>query len=205
MNVDYIVSTNLIIQGLQPTSQSGLLLSRVSQLPLAALLLYVHFVRNGHVKIAHETYTDLVPPSLVYIAMARLGLNTRPTGQRPSNYGNSGQLPIHATPDSRHKSDKFRPDVYKLSATVQTKGSDVESAPHDDDLLKSPNWFSGGFSRPISTEKKKKEPDNESERSLKIKSERSSEEDGMRIMVSKSFYITDEERASRSSRGDSYR
>ncbi|KAH7402831.1 hypothetical protein BKA66DRAFT_564726 [Pyrenochaeta sp. MPI-SDFR-AT-0127] len=142
---------------------------------------------------------------LFFLAMARLGLNTRPSGQRPSGYGNSGKLPIHDGPHSRQKSDQFRPEIYKLSNVVQTKGSDEESIKHDEEYLKSPNWYSGGFGRPISTEKKNKESDNESQRSLKIKSSRSSEDDGMHIMVSKSFYITDEERASRSSRGDPYK
>lgn len=65
-------------------------------------------------------------------------------------------------------------------------------------MPKSPNWFNGN--EPASTTKSEMRDDNESEESLRMKSSRSSTEDqGMGIMVSKTFWV-DEERASVASR-----
>ncbi|CAO2657227.1 Nn.00g033530.m01.CDS01 [Neocucurbitaria sp. VM-36] len=145
---------------------------------------------------------------LFFLAMQGLGLNTRPTGQRPSGYGLSASKPQNAALSGSYRQhDKLHSDVYPLATTVQTQRSDDEAALRPDESAKSPSWFTGSFGRPGPKEAKyveKKEADNESERNLKVKSERSSEEDGMHIMVSKSFFITDEERGSRSSRGGPY-
>ncbi|KAJ4374303.1 hypothetical protein N0V83_003044 [Neocucurbitaria cava] len=136
---------------------------------------------------------------LFFLAMQGLGLNTRPTGQRPSNYGLSGsKLAIPASGRSHRQHEKLPPDTYPMGSTVQTQHSDIEAAVQIDDSAKSSSWFTGSFPRPPPKDGKKFEKrqiDNESERSL---TERNSE-DGMQIMVSKSFYMTDEERASRSS------
>jgi hypothetical protein len=133
---------------------------------------------------------------LFFIAMHKLGLSTRPTGAyRPSAYGMSAPLPGNAAPNS--KADKLRPDMYKLSATVQTRTSDDEPT-QIGPFPKSPNWF-GGNAPPNSKKSTRVDnSDNDSERSLRIKSSRSSAEDNFQngIMVSKSFYITDEERGS---------
>ncbi|CAN9121039.1 unnamed protein product [Alternaria alternata] len=134
---------------------------------------------------------------LFFIAMHKLGLSTRPSGAyRPSAYGMSAPLPANAAPGS--KADKLRPDMYKLSATVQTRTSDDEPT-QNGSYQKSPNWF-GGASAPPNSKKTTRvdNSDNDSQRSLRIKSSRSSEEDNFQngIMVSKSFYITDEERGS---------
>lgn len=65
-------------------------------------------------------------------------------------------------------------------------------------MPKSPNWFNGN--EPTSTTKSQVRDDNESEQNLRMKSSRSSTEDqGMGIMVSKTFWV-DEERASMASR-----
>ena len=129
--------------------------------------------------------------------MHKLGLSTRPSGAyRPSAYGMSAPLPANAAPGS--KADKLRPDMYKLSATVQTRTSDDEPT-QNGSYQKSPNWF-GGASAPPNSKKSTRvdNSDNDSQRSLRIKSARSSEEDNFQsgILVSKSFYITDEERGS---------
>jgi hypothetical protein len=134
---------------------------------------------------------------LFFIAMHKLGLSTRPSGAyRPSAYGMSAPLPGNAAPAS--KADKLRPDMYKLSATVQTRTSDDEIT-RDGSFPKSPNWF-GGTGAPPNSKKSTRvdNSDNDSQRSLRIKSSRSSEEDNFQsgILVSKSFYITDEERGS---------
>lgn len=134
--------------------------------------------------------------------MQGLGLNTRPTGQRPSGYGlSASKLPIPASGRSHRQHEKLPPDTYPMGSAVQTQHSDIEAAVQIDDSAKSSSWFTGSFGRPAPKDGKKfekRETDNESERSLRIKSERNSE-DGMQIMVSKSFYMTDEERGSRSS------
>ncbi|KAL6712378.1 hypothetical protein ACN47E_000255 [Coniothyrium glycines] len=134
---------------------------------------------------------------LFFMAMHKLGLTTRASGNRPSNYGMSAPLPGKATSSSGHlKNDKLRPDVYKLSTTVQTQNSDEERG----ERPKSPSWYGGGFPPAVPPKdykklsKSRKNNDNESEKSLRIKSSRSSTEDNMHIMVSKSFFITDEER-----------
>ncbi|KAH8726920.1 hypothetical protein GQ44DRAFT_770849 [Phaeosphaeriaceae sp. PMI808] len=150
---------------------------------------------------------------LFFLAMHQLGISTAPTGQRPSNYGNSGNMlggtNPKSQPKSQSRSDHFRPDSYKLSAVVETNISQ-DSESKLTDFPKSPNWFHNGFpplplpkdikeSRDIKESKKltkKSTGDNESEKSLKIRTGRDSEEeDPMHIMVSKSFYITDEERS----------
>ncbi|KAG9189862.1 hypothetical protein G6011_06730 [Alternaria panax] len=132
---------------------------------------------------------------LFFIAMHKLGLSTRPSAYRPSAYGMSAPLPANVASGS--KADKLRPDMYKLSATVQTRTSDDEPA-QTGSLPKSPNWF--GNSAPPNSKKSTHvdSSDNDSQRSLRIKSSRSSEEDNFQngILVSKSFYITDEERGS---------
>ncbi|KAH6878469.1 hypothetical protein J4E91_010496 [Alternaria rosae] len=129
---------------------------------------------------------------LFFIAMHKLGLSTRPTGAyRPSAYGMTAPLPGNAAGNS--KADKLRPDMYKLSATVQTRTSDDEP-PHNGS-----NWY-GGKAPPNSKKSTRVDnSDNDSQRSLRIKSARSSAEEvdfQNGIMVSKSFYITDEERGS---------
>jgi hypothetical protein len=132
---------------------------------------------------------------LFFIAMHKLGLSTRPSAYRPSAYGMSVPLPANAAPGS--KADKLRPDMYKLSATVQTRTSEEEPT-QSGSFPRSPNWF--GNSAPPNSKKSTRvdNSDNDSERSLRIKSSRSSEEDNFQngILVSKSFYITDEERGS---------
>lgn len=146
------------------------------------------------------------------MAMHKLGLTTRPSGARPSAYGLSAPLPGNAASSSGHmKSDKLRPDHFKLSATVQTQNSDEESR-GEFATSKSNHWYAPPTVPPKDHSSKKlqrsrRDNDNESEKSLRIKSSRSSNEDQMHIMVSKSFYITDEERerASVASRGEPYR
>lgn len=131
--------------------------------------------------------------------MHKLGLSTRPSGNRPSAYGLSGHLQGQPASSSAHlKSDKLRPDIYKLSTTIRTQGSDEESR---GDMNKSSNWYQQSPSPPPvpskdnrKSQRSRKDRDNESEKSLHIQSSRSSNEDTMQIMVSKSFYITDEER-----------
>jgi hypothetical protein len=146
---------------------------------------------------------------LFFLAMSRLGFSTQPSARRPSNYGLSGP-PLNG---SQPKPDKLRPDMYKLSAVVETRASN-DSGPRDTEYPKSPNWFNvagnGPKVPPKDAKKKslKNHADNESQRSLQMKSSSSrslDEEDGMHILVSKSFYITDEERSlATASRGNSY-
>ncbi|KAF2027016.1 hypothetical protein EK21DRAFT_72854 [Setomelanomma holmii] len=136
---------------------------------------------------------------IFFLVMSRLGLSTQRTGQRPSGAGLSGPICAGAGYASNQKSEHFRPDHYKLSNVIETRASH-DSGPRDADIPKSPNWYNGGFLQSSSKEpkklSKKSAPDNESEKSLKMKSRSSSEdEDGMHIMVKKSFYITDEERS----------
>ena len=106
----------------------------------------------------------------------------------------SAPLPENAAgTGTNSKADKLRPDLYKLSATVKTRTSEEELAMGK---MKSPNWFPNA---PPNSKKSTRvdNSDNDSEQSLRIKSSRSSTEDDFQgIMVSKSFYITDEERGS---------
>ncbi|USP82283.1 hypothetical protein yc1106_09557 [Curvularia clavata] len=133
---------------------------------------------------------------LFFIVMHKLGLTTHnPSAYRPSAYAMSRPLPENAAgTGTNSKADKLRPDHYKLSATVKTRTSeeDLETG----NKMKSPNWFPNA---PQNSKKSTRvdNSDNDSEQSLRIKSSRSSTEDDFQgIMVSKSFYITDEERGS---------
>lgn len=134
--------------------------------------------------------------------MHRLGLTTQATNPRPSYGGKSGPLASPSAKKSNNvsstKQDSFRPDTYKLSAVVETRTS-IETTREP----KSP-WFSTTATTalppmpPKEPKKllKKHHADNESERSLKMKSSTSEDEDdGMQIMVSRSFYITDDQRS----------
>jgi hypothetical protein len=121
---------------------------------------------------------------LFFLAVHRLGLSTQPSGQ---HYG--------ASNTRASKVGKLRPDMYKLSASVHTQNSATNTS-------STPHWFRPQLAPKDVTKMPKKGgvgADNESQKSL---NERSSEEDGMHILVSKSFYITDEGR-SMVSRGNS--
>ncbi|RMZ69343.1 integral membrane [Pyrenophora seminiperda CCB06] len=129
---------------------------------------------------------------LFFIAMHKLGLSTRPSGYRPSAYGMSAPLPNKGASGMGSRADKLRPDMYKLSATVQTRTSDDQPL---EPKGKSPNWFDHPSSKKGT---RNDNSDNDSENSMHIKSARNSAEEHFQngIMVSKSFYITDEERGS---------
>ncbi|EMD89543.1 hypothetical protein COCC4DRAFT_124963 [Bipolaris maydis ATCC 48331] len=135
---------------------------------------------------------------LFFIAMSKLGLSMRnPSAYRPSAYAMSAPLPANAAASgTTSKADKLRPDLYKLSATVQTRTSEDEIM-QIGSKSKSPQWFPNA---PPNSKKSTRvdNSDNGSEQSLRNKSSRSSTEDifSNGIMVSKSFYITDEERGS---------
>lgn len=84
--------------------------------------------------------------------------------------------------------------MYKLSTVVETRRSH-DSGTRGADVPKSPNWYNNAYPQAPSKDAKKSKKssgDNESQRSLKVSSD---DEDPMHIMVSKSFYITDEERS----------
>jgi hypothetical protein len=132
---------------------------------------------------------------LFFLAMHRMGLSTNPT-QRPSYGGKSGPLAMGGNPSHQRTNDSLRPDVFKLSTVVETRRSH-DSGHRGNDK----HWYEGALPQvpPKEPKKlsKKHHSDNESERSLKMKSSTASsdDEDPMHIMVSKSFYITDEERS----------
>jgi hypothetical protein len=133
---------------------------------------------------------------LFFLAMRRLGLTTQPTGQRPSYGGKSGPLAAGGGYHrSNQKSEGLRPDMYNLSTVVETRRSQ-DSGSRGTDTPKSPNWFNNGHPHAPAKESKKyskkNSSENESQKSLKISQD---DEDQMHIMVSKSFYITDEERS----------
>ena len=90
--------------------------------------------------------------------------------------------------------------MYGLSNVPETRVSD-ESLAKESHFPKSPNWFNGNG--PQTMTKSQVRSDNESERSLKLKSSRNSSEDQMHIMVSRTFWV-DEERASIASRGHGF-
>lgn len=129
-----------------------------------------------------------------------MGLTTRPTQGRPSNYGLQTP-PASQLLSSRRKGSKNELDMYGLSNVEETRISD-DSISKEGTFPKSPNWFNGNGPQPVMT-KSQVRADNESERSLRIKSSRNSSEDQMHIMVSKTFWV-DEERASIASRGQNY-
>ncbi|KAG9201763.1 hypothetical protein G6514_005379 [Epicoccum nigrum] len=134
---------------------------------------------------------------LFVLVLHQLGLSTRPT-QRPSNYGM--QTPPASAYLSRRKGSKNELDMYGVTTTIQqTRTSDESLVKHKDQTMpKSPNWFNGN--EPTNMTKSQVRNDNESEESLRMKSSRSSTDDqGMGIMVSKTFWV-DEERASMASR-----
>jgi hypothetical protein len=135
---------------------------------------------------------------LFFLAMRHLGLTTSPTGQRPSYGGKSNPLAMGSNHKSNQKSESLRPDMFKLSTVVETRRSH-DSGPSSADFPKSPNWYNnsnphGPSKEARETKKyaKKGTSDNESQKSLKISSD---DDDQMHIMVSKTFYITDEERS----------
>jgi hypothetical protein len=134
---------------------------------------------------------------LFFLAMRRLGLTTQPTGRRPSYGGKSGPLAAGGGGyhKSNQKSESLRPDMYKLSTVVETRRSQ-DSGSRGTDTSKSPPWFNNAHPPAPQKESKKyskkNSSDNESQRSLKISTD---DEDQMHIIVSKSFYITDEERS----------
>ncbi|KAL5114970.1 hypothetical protein ACEQ8H_007143 [Pleosporales sp. CAS-2024a] len=143
---------------------------------------------------------------LFFLAMHRLGLSTQPT-RGPSYGGRSGPLAMGGAPPSNSKANEsLGPDAYKLSTVVQTHNSH-DSGPRSNDK----NWYDDGLSQmpPREPKKpsKKHHADNESEKSLKMKSTSggSDDEDPLHIMVSKSFYITDEERSLASREAPPYR
>lgn len=100
--------------------------------------------------------------------------------------------------NSRRKGSKNDLDMYGLSNVQETRVSD-DSLAKESSFPKSPNWFNGNGPQQSMT-KSQVRADNESERSLRVKSSRNSSEDQMGIMVSKTFWV-DEERASIASRG----
>lgn len=102
---------------------------------------------------------------------------------------------------SRRKGSKNDLDMYGLSQVQETRASD-DSIAKESSFPKSPNWFNGNGPQPVLT-KSQVRADNESERSLRLKSSRNSSEDQMGIMVSKTFWV-DEERASLASRGQRF-
>ncbi|KAF1923381.1 uncharacterized protein M421DRAFT_425909 [Didymella exigua CBS 183.55] len=134
---------------------------------------------------------------LFALVMHQIGLSTRPTQPRPSQYGLQTP-PASQMLNSRRKGSKNELDMYKLTNVEETRVSD-DSLAKDSSLSKSPNRFNGNGLQQSMTESRVR-ADNESERSLRIKSSRNSSEDQMGIMVSKSFWI-DEERSSIISRG----
>jgi hypothetical protein len=143
---------------------------------------------------------------LFFLAMHKMGLSTNPTNNRPSYGGKSGPLHQYGSQSKGQKQDSLRPDVFKLSTVVETRRS-TDSGHRVTDGPKSPHWSDKGPKVPTKESKKhSKKSDNESERSLKMKSSTASsdDEEAMHIMVSKSFYITDEER-SLASRDPPYR
>ncbi len=115
----------------------------------------------------------------------KFGFISRPSN--PLGYGGSAQLAGNGTSEHRQKSDK-RPDIYKLSALERTRYSDEELVPNVD-LPKPSNAYLGRFHQPSPKGSGKVDVDNESEKSLHMKSSRSSEEDGMHIMISKTFHM----------------
>lgn len=136
---------------------------------------------------------------LFALVMHQLGLSTRPTQQRPSNYGLQTP-PASQVLNSRRKGSKNGLDMYGLSHVQETRISD-DSLAKESSLPKSPNWLNSNGPQNIT--KSQIRSDNESERSLRLKSSRNSSEDQMQIMVSKTFWV-DEERASIASRGQRY-
>jgi hypothetical protein len=129
-----------------------------------------------------------------------MGITTNPT-KRPSYGGQSGPLAASSNNlRSNQKSEHVRPDVYKLSTVIETRRS-FDSGHGTSENIKSPNWYPGALPQiPPKEQKKltKKHSDNESQRSLNMNTKTSSssiDEDPMQIMVSKTFYITDEERS----------
>ncbi|KAF3035053.1 hypothetical protein E8E11_003338 [Didymella keratinophila] len=134
---------------------------------------------------------------LFSLCMHHMGLSTRPTQQRPSQYGLQTPPASHML-SSRRKGSKNELDMYGLSNAGETRASD-ESLTKEQHYAKSPNWFNGNGPQQSMT-KSQVRTDNESERSLRLKSSRNSSEDQMGIMVSKTFWV-DEERASIASRG----
>lgn len=119
---------------------------------------------------------------LFFLAMYRLGLSTQPSG-----HSSAANLPRAS------KADRLRPDMYKLSASVQTHHSETNTPA-------TPHWFRPEPPPKDVKKAKKGDGDNESQKSLNDTS--SAEEDGMQILVSKSFYVTDEGRSA-ASRGNS--
>ena len=126
----------------------------------------------------------------------RFGFSSRPSGQ--VGYDESGQMPVKSASESRQKSGKSRADMYKMSALERTRYSDEELVPHHSDVAKPPSVHLGRFHQPSPKDSRRMDVDNESEKSLNMKSSRSSEEDGMHIMVSRTFHM-DEGRTPRTS------
>lgn len=142
---------------------------------------------------------------LFFVAMTKLGLTTTQRGEKrpsgPSYSGKSGPLAGGSTRSNQklQTSDSLRPDNYKLSAIVETRGSsDDDAGLRPIEYPGTSTWFPGRAQSSAKDAKKlakKSQSDNESERSFKLKDSRSSNDEEQGIMVSRTFYITDEERS----------
>jgi hypothetical protein len=137
---------------------------------------------------------------LFQLFIHKCGLSTRPTQQSPSKYG-LATPPASAALNSRRRPSKNELDVYTLSQTGGTRLSDESLA--KDGGSKSSNWFDGGKSQGMTSSQVR--ADNESERSLNANNNSRTSDDNTGIMVSRTFFITDEERASIASRDNGFR
>ncbi|KAF2797093.1 hypothetical protein K505DRAFT_299077 [Melanomma pulvis-pyrius CBS 109.77] len=139
---------------------------------------------------------------LFHLAAHKLGISTR-SGTRPSNYGMGSPSASQVLSSPRKSSHAHNAmDSFKLSSVVEAQSSDEPKQEQADTTVRSPTWYQplpkiGGLnSHRMSVQKKNKVTgDNESEKSLKAESSKESmDQDGMQIMVKKSFFITDEQR-----------
>lgn len=135
---------------------------------------------------------------LFNLAAHRLGLTTAPSRMRPSGYGGYGGASPAASRvlESRRKQSQSELNTFKLSTQVEARGSDEIKQEEVDVTIKSPSWYQTGFHksrRNSSVAMKKLTGDSESEKSLHGRSSKESlDNDGMAIMVQKSFFVTDE-------------
>ena len=132
---------------------------------------------------------------LFSLILHRFGITTGPSKPRPSNHGAQSPSTSQIL-GSRRKPSQDLLDRYNLSTLTEAacvKTNDVLDDPESSSRIPpSPNWF--GRSKHGSMMNKKVKGDNESEKSLQSRSSKeSSSRDAMHIMVSKTFYISNDQ------------
>lgn len=150
---------------------------------------------------------------LFTIVLVKLGLSTQPTNrQTPYGYQTSSFGHSRRRPSAGNELDLYKISGDAERGTVKFAKSNLEIPEGDDaSIPKSPTWYQSPFQKIKRSSCRithtKKEGDTDSEKSLRMKSEKDgdsgfnptqsySDDRSMQIMVERSFFVTDAERKS---------